>query len=105
MKSETMLPQVQDRATGNDLKFISQTTYRGKKHEMSKRTMHQAYHHLEVLVEYCFSFRDVERKARHFDTLQDITEAIYHLKQAMAHLRRVTIRRYNREPDDLDIYK
>lgn len=70
-----------------------------------QRAMFQTWRHVEKVIDYLYEFRDGERRQRHFDSVQDLTEAIYHIKQAMAHLRRVSRNKYNREPEDLKVWQ
>lgn len=74
-------------------------------YHLTQRYMFQAGSHLEELMSRIWDFRLEADEKEHLDDRQELTEAIYHLARARAHLDRVALRRFLRRAIELEVYK
>lgn len=71
----------------------------------ARRRIYQAWLKIEKAKTLIADQRQVEQKAQHLDTYEDLKEAMFHLARAEAYLRHMSRRAFSAAPEDLRGYR
>lgn len=70
-----------------------------------RRALVQMFNRLKKTIEAMYELRQIARKAKRLDDVQQYTEAIEHAKLSITYLRQVARRRFSKSLEELEGYK